>query len=79
MTEAQENALYRGFTRASLLVDQDILRARAMHERRGFRAVEEVTLVHFKYWRMLRELRDDARRSGNGDGVRNNWAADAYV
>jgi ribosomal protein S18 acetylase RimI-like enzyme len=56
MTAAQDSAKSRGFARASLLVDQDKLRAKAMYERQGFRAVGEVTLVHFKYWRMLRDL-----------------------
>ncbi len=56
MTAAQEKAKAQGFTQSSLLVDQEKHRAKAMYERHGFRPIEEVTLAHFRYWRMIRDL-----------------------
>jgi ribosomal protein S18 acetylase RimI-like enzyme len=56
MRASEEKAAGLGFAQTSLLVDTGKERTKAMYGRYGFRAVEEVRLLHFTYCRMVHDL-----------------------
>lgn len=56
MAAAEEKGKALGFARASLIVETDRPRARALYERVGYAAAGEVVLGDFSYLRMSREI-----------------------